>query len=143
MASFTGPVPNRSDQRVRRNKDAVEVEKVPVSGEVPVPELNIPDAHPFVVELYESMQISAQRKYYEPSDWAYAKTTLHFLNGLLLSSRPSAQMLAAVNSMLTQLLLTEGERRRVRIEVERSASTSQDATVISIADRFAEMLNAK
>jgi hypothetical protein len=120
----------------------VEIEKVTAIGIVEIPPLNIPDAHPFVTEIYESMKKSAQKKYYEPTDWAYAKTTLHFLNKLLWNPKPSAQMLASVNSMLTALLLTEGDRRRVRIEVERTAQPTKDAQVVSIADRFAEMLGA-
>ena len=93
-----------------------------------------------VTEIYESMKKSAQKKYYEPTDWAFAKVTLHFLNKLLYSPKPSAQMLASVNSMLASLLLTEGDRRRVRIEVERNPNPTQDAKVVSIADRFAEAL---
>jgi hypothetical protein len=97
-----------------------------------------------VAEIYDSMKKSAQRKYYEPSDWAYAKTTLHFLNKLLFNSHPSAMMLSAVDSMLAKLLLTEGDRRRVRIEVERSATAPDgDAKVLSMADRFAQALGAQ
>lgn len=114
-----GPVPKRSDQRIRRNKQDVAVETVVALGVVPVPELGIENPHPIVVDLYRSLRESAQAKYYEPSDWQFARLTMQMINNLCWSSRPSAQLLTAVNSMLTDLLVTEGARRRVRLEVER------------------------
>jgi len=140
MAGFTGPIPKRSEELIRRNTPDVEIDKVTAIGPVTIPPLNIPDAHPFVTEIYESMKKSAQKKYYEPTDWAYAKTTLHFLNKLLWNPQPSAMMLSSVNSMLTSLLLTEGDRRRVRIEVERKA-TQGDASVIPISEVYRQRLD--
>lgn len=134
-----GPIPNRSDQRVRRNTPDSPVDTITAIGPVSIPPLGIPDCHPLVSDLYESMKKSAQTRYYEESDWAYARVTLHFLNKLVWSSKPSSQMLASINSMLTSLLLTEGDRRRVRIEVERQLSGS-DATVTPISELFRKRL---
>jgi hypothetical protein len=58
---------------------------------------------------------------------------LHFADVLLKSSRPSGQLLSTVQTMLTDLLLTEGARRRVRLEVERNQS---EAAVLDVADMF-------
>jgi hypothetical protein len=91
------------------------------------------DVHPLVNELFLSLKDSAQSRFYEPSDWAYAKFTLHFADVLLKSSRPSGQLLSTVQTMLTDLLLTEGARRRVRLEVERNQS---EAAVLDVADMF-------
>ncbi|GAB4584419.1 hypothetical protein Ntsu_22510 [Nocardia sp. IFM 10818] len=132
-----GPVPKRSDQRVRRNKDEVPVESVSALGTVKIPELGFDDPHPLIVDLFRSLSSSAQSKYYEPSDWQFARFTLHFANQLLKSGRPSAQLLAAVNQALTDLLVTEGSRRRVRLEIERNQS---DGAVIDIADLFRQKL---
>jgi hypothetical protein len=46
-------------------------------------------------------------------------------------------MLASVNSMLATLLVTEGDRRRVRLEVERS---QEGAKVLDIAEMFRKKL---
>ena len=132
-----GPVPKRSDERIRRNKDEVPIEKVSVIGPVATPELGFKDPHQLVTDLYNSLSQSAQSQFYEPSDWQYARTAFHFLDGLLKSGRPSGQMLATVNSMLTDLLLSEGSRRRVRLEVERN-QTGGD--VIDVAAMFRERL---
>lgn len=134
----TGPVPKRSDQRIRRNKPDVPVDKVSAIGAVRVPELDMPDAHPLVHEFYLSMRESAQAKYFEASDWAYAKLTLHFTDLLLKSGRPSGQLLSTVQTMLSELLVSEGARRRVRLEVERSGSGV--AEVLEIADIYRKRL---
>ena len=101
---------------------------------VPIPDsLGFDDPHPLVEELFLSMKESAQSRYFEPSDWAYAKFALHFADILLKSARPSAQLLASVQTMLTDLLVSEGSRRRVRLEVERSESAG---AVLDVADLF-------
>lgn len=120
MAGITGPVPNRSEQRIRRNLPDVPIDKVSAIGVVAIPDLGLLNPHPIVTDLYQAMRDSAQSKYYEPSDWQYARMTLHFVDKLMWAEKPSAMMLASVNSMLTTLLLTEGDRRRVRMEVERN-----------------------
>ena len=136
----TGPVPNRSDQRVRRNTPDTPIDKISAIGPVSIPDLDIPNAHPMVIDLYESMKTSAQSKFYEDSDWAYARVTFHFVNKLMKSSKPSAMMLSSVNSMLTSLLLTEGDRRRVRIEVERNQN---EGVVIDVAQMFRDQLQKR
>lgn len=132
-----GPIPKRSEERIRRNKLDVPIEKIPVIGRVDPPALGFDDPHPLVLDLYRSMSESAQSKYFEPSDWQYAKFTLHFADQLLKSPRPSSQMLAAVNSMLTDLLVSEGSRRRVRLEIERSEVMGE---VLDVADLFRQRL---
>ncbi|AEV52145.1 hypothetical protein [Rhodococcus phage RGL3] len=134
-----GPVPKRSEERIRRNQDEGPVEKVEALGTVEVPPLGLTDPHPMIVDLYESLADSAQAKFYEPSDWQYARFTLHFADQQVKSSKPSAQMLMAVQSALTDLLVSEGARRRVRLEIERSAAEGQ---VLDIASMFREKMQA-
>lgn len=131
-----GPIPKRSDERIRRNKDEA-LEKVAAIGVVRQPPLDFDDPHPLVVDLYLSLAESAQSRFYEPSDWQFAKFALHFADQLLKSRRPSAQLLASVQTMLTDLLVSEGSRRRVRLEVERSQSGGD---VLDVADMFRQRL---
>lgn len=132
-----GPIPKRSEERIRRNKDDVEITRIEAVGQVESPELGLDDPHPMIVDFWNSLAESAQSKYYEPSDWQYARFTLHFADKLVKSGRPSSQLLAAVNSSLTDLLVSEGARRRVRLEVEREQSKAQ---VIDIAAMFQEQM---
>jgi len=50
-----------------------------------------------------------------------------------MQDRRSPTMLAAVNTMLTSLLLTEGDRRRVQIEINRvDESEAESAGVVAL-----------
>ena len=121
MARSTGPVPKRSSERRRRNKpEGVEVTSVPV----PEPELvECPPAdeswHQIARDWYDSLAKSGQVVFYEPSDWATAKYVAEAMSRGLQGSRFSAQLFAAVSSAMTELLTTEGARRRARLEIER------------------------
>jgi hypothetical protein len=135
-----GPVPKRSDERIRRNKPDVPIEKVPVVGHVGIPDLGLDDPHDITTGLYSALIVSAQSKYFEDSDWAYARFTLHFVDKLVKSPRPSGQVLATVHSMMSDLLVSEGARRRFRIEIERAAEGTDD-NVIDIATLFKQRLS--
>lgn len=111
-----GPVPKRSEERVRRNK--VETSTILMIGDVEVPE---PDEawHPIAVQWYRSLAKSGQAKYFEPSDWAAAQLLAQQMTRMCAMRRASATMLAAVWAGMGDLLTTEAERRRVRIEIVR------------------------
>ena len=132
-------MPKRSDQVIRRNKPEVPVEKVTAIGAVLIPELGIANPHPWGYDLYRSLKNTAQRNYFEPSDWHYARLTMYVLNDMLQNDGIGAMKLTAVNQMLASLLLTEGDRRRLRIEIERSQD-GPEATVTQIADIYRERL---
>lgn len=145
-----GPVPERSDQKIRRNKDEVETEKVVAFGKVEVPELDLRHnigwdfdelpTHPITKDLYESLADSAQARYFEPSDWQLARFALHFANQLLWSAKPNGQVLATITSLFSDLLMSEGSRRRLRMEIERKGDNEQTGQVIDVQDRFRQML---
>lgn len=137
MAGTRGPVPKRSDRRIRRNKENGTVEKIPVIGPVEVPDLGFDDPHPIVEDLYRSLTESAQSKYYEPSDWQYARLALHFADQLLKSPKPNGQILSVVNQMFTSLLVSEGDRRRVQLEIERNEA---NGVVVDVAQMFRDRL---
>lgn len=133
-----GPVPKRSEERIRRNKEEVPIDKVTALGTVYAPLLNIEEPHYQTVSWYNSLIESAQSKYYEPSDWEYARILAHFLDRLLKNpnARGAAMMLTTLNTMMSNLLITEGDRRRVRLEVEREGTGLAD--VVDIASVFAD-----
>lgn len=122
---------------------------------MPVPDLGIENPHPFVVEFYESIRQSAQSNYYEPSDWQFARLTMYTLNEELNAvyqsgdnkgkKKPLGVMkLQVINQMMSTLLLTEGDRRRVRMEIERNAGpTAEGGKVLTMADHFKQVLGAQ
>lgn len=135
-----GPIRKRSDQRIRRNKDEFPTEVIEAFGPVEIPPLDFPDPHPIVQDLYRSLSESAQSRYYEPSDWQYARLALHFADLLLKSDKPNGQILATVNQMLTSLLVSEGDRRRVQLEIERNQA---EGVVVDVAELFRQQLTER
>lgn len=128
-----GPVPNRSDDlarpRERKGKEIVPVTK----GEArPV---KIPNAdrtwHPIALKLWEALKTSGQADFYQNSDWAFAYSLCEDLSYYKQSGKRSGQMLQTIYSAFERLLVAEGDRRRVRIElhepVEDGPSASDDA----------------
>lgn len=134
-----GPIPKRDSERIRRNLTLVQTDTVEMDGDVNIPDLDIENPHPLIVDLYESLKDSGQSKYYEPSDWQLARFCMHFANELVWSGKPSSMLLQQVNAMLSDLLVAEGQRRRVRLEVEREAAK---ASVASAADLYRERFHA-
>lgn len=133
-----GPVPARSDQRRRRNK--VEIDHAPLeAGRVYGPEP--PEwLQGLALEWYESLRTSGQAIYYTDSDWASALIIAKAIERF--ESRPSAHMLTAILSGFGALAATEGDRRRLRIELERVESDSEGAADVSWIDDARARLRA-
>lgn len=129
-----GPVPKRSSERRRRNKDSkpqtVELKGI---GPVPVPPSD-PNWHELAREWYEALASSGQSKFYEPSDWAAARLLAAVMSKNLKQTKFSSVLFATVWAGMGDLLTTEGERRRVRMEIEREQSNDEPASVTAIAD---------
>ncbi|AEJ93304.1 hypothetical protein FGG36_gp05 [Mycobacterium phage Jeffabunny] len=146
-----GPIGKRDEERVRRNKpEGGDTDTIQVIGPVPIPELgdisHLGETHQLVTEMYESIRKSAAVQYYEPTDWQFARMTLYMLNQELIAAQHNgkpvgAMKLTAINQMLSALLLTEGDRRRVRLEVERK-STGPDTggKVVDVTDVLKQRL---
>lgn len=130
-----GPVPKRSSERRRRNKDSV-AETITVDAAKPV-RIPKPNArwHPIAKRWFLSLAGSGQAVFYEPSDWALAEYIAEAMSrNLREQKRFSAVLFAAVMSGMTELLTSEGARRRVRLEVERGDAPVAPASVTAIAD---------
>ena len=134
-----GPVPKRSDERIRRNK--VEgLEKVEVLGLVKQPLLIIENPHPIVKKLYAALKTSAQAQYYEPAEWYIIQVILDKLNTEILKGTGSnGQLFMGLISELNDAhLISEGARRRHRLEITRN--DTQDAKVLKIEDYLDKVL---
>ena len=126
MAATRGPIPKRSDQRRRRNKSEVEVDKAAAGAITRGPDLGF-EAHELAADWYESLRVSGQSVYFEASDWAQARILVESLSRVLQSGNaPNGQFLASWFSAAGELLTTEGSRRRMRLELQRDNSTDED-----------------
>ena len=134
-----GPIPKRSEERRRRNKDdGPELVQAPSGPPSDLPDLPEPDGswHPVATEWYLSLRESGQAVFYQPSDCAMARYAAELMSrGLMEDRPPNGQYVAALNSVMASLLTTEGDRRRARIELERKPTVkSVPASVTAIAD---------
>ena len=136
-----GPIPTRSDQRRRRNVRDDQIHRAAGAAAVPVPPAD-ESWHPIAVEWYESLAKSGQSALYEPSDWSTARYVAEAMSRNLAASRFSAQLFAAVMAASTSLLVTEGDRRRLRIELERSQEVAEEAPDVSWIDDARARLRA-
>lgn len=131
-----GPVPNREADlarpRSRKGSDQQSVTK----GELrPV---SVPNAdrdwHPIARRLWDGLKSSGQADFFQNSDWAFAYSLCEDLSVYKKSGKRSGQMLQTIYSAMERLLVTEGDRRRVRIELHEPEDESTPAAVLAIAE---------
>ena len=135
-----GPVPKRTESRQRRNAPDVDVKRADGAEDVSQPAPD-PDWHPIASRLWESLGRSGQSRFYEPSDWAVAYSLMDDLSYYKASSKRSGQMLATIMSAMSSLLVTEGDRRRVQIELARpNADDSEENTKVAVMDKWRQKL---
>lgn len=141
-----GPPPKRSTERRRRNKtdasgrpyeDVVEAvvidQHAEITGEVVVPSPD-PTWHPIARMFWDSLLKSGQSMWYEPSDWAMAflvaESLSRDLNPQVVGITETGEVvkdtiplkgasLAAYQKSFTALLVNEGDRRKLRLELTR------------------------
>lgn len=134
MAVSRGPVPKREAQRRRQNEPEAPIDRAPGAAEVEVPKPN-PKWHPIAKRWFESLARSGQSAFYEPSDWATAELIAESMSRDLkpqvvgikeetgepvMATIPlKGASLAAYLKAFSVLLVTEGDRRRARLELER------------------------
>lgn len=145
----SGPLPKRSDQRRRTNEPEIPTEVAPGveagsdDAPEPPPRAEVPPPasswHPSMVEWYVSLIESQQSAWYEPSDWAVARLWCDIMSAAWKRDGvPSASLIGRWQVATTGLLTTEGDRRRMRIELARARPTKVEvekanATVLSLA----------
>jgi hypothetical protein len=140
-----GPVGNRSDQKDRRKQaknggpEDIPVTAVPrVAEPMAAPPLGFV-THDLAMEWYASLSRSAQSLYFEPSDWQTARIVAMELGRMLNAGKPSGQLFTALWTATGDLLSTEGQRRRLRFEIDRAPAgedEDDDAAIIDLATRL-------
>ncbi|QYW07853.1 terminase small subunit [Streptomyces phage RedBear] len=136
-----GPVPNREADLARpRSRKGGDVQEVTKGEMRPV---KIPNAdrdwHPIARRLWDSLKTSGQADFYQNSDWAFAFSLCEDLSHYKKSGKRSGQMLQTIYSSFERLLVAEGDRRRVRIELHEPEPETTPASVLAIADYRQEL----
>lgn len=135
-----GPVPKRSTERLghvtQAESDSIERLDPNVALAVPAPPLGL-ELHQLAVDWYDSLAVSGQARHYEPSDWQVARIIAQSIHDYMADSKRSSMKFAALMAAMSNLLVTEGDRRRVRMEIDRTPVDSSllDARV-AVLDRY-------
>jgi len=137
-----GPVPKRDDQRRRTNtpeggpaEKGEHVECTPPPAKA--------SWHPIARAWYDSLPQSGQSWWYQASDWATAYLLTEEIDrqlkpqvigltkdgDVIKGHRPMGAALAAILKGMTNLMVTEGDRRRARVELERQARAAKTGSV--------------
>lgn len=142
MPRKPGPPPKRSTQRRRRNSSSDEVERVSVPDEIRGPKLTNARQHTAVARrFWESLRESGQAEFYEASDWAAAELLTFAIDSYV--KRPSGRMLRAISAGMGGLLVTEADRRRVRLELERKRHTEGEDGDVSEIEEYRRRLGRR
>ena len=144
-----GPIPMRSSELSReRDADRANRPKLTKGKSIPhvVPAVNL-SWEPMVIRLYEAARNSGMAAYFEASDWAYFALLCSDLSDIRYQmqqgGRVSPVVYQTIMRELNSLGLTEGERRRIRIELEAEADdTTDEDTVAHVADYRAKLHDA-
>lgn len=134
-----GPVGKRTEERTRRNKttesgasnEVTKGEALPFKW--PAPQRTW---HKMAREWYEGLRDSGMAAYYQQSDVAQAVVIANELSEYLTNAgeRRSSMMFAAIMTAMTGLGVTEGDRRRMRIELEAPKAAVDSVGVTSLKD---------
>lgn len=126
---MSGPPPAQDDKRRRSNKPASYGAAEPeVGGEAAPPprELGIANVDEMVVDLWDSLQGSAESSYYSEADWHRARFELRYLNAVLSRGVPGAEAWKTVQMGLNTLLISPAEKRRLGIAIKARKGDEDD-----------------
>lgn len=127
-----GPVPKRSTERRRTNAPEVPIVTAPAAATSEAPPLR-DGSSVAAQDWYGALAASGQSRFYEPSDWATAQLVAVAIDTYV--ENPTAMMLRTILTASSALLATEGDRRRLRIELVRQAGDpDEDAAVAALDD---------
>ena len=137
-----GPPPNRgndysnaSNARRAARRSGKVTTVAPRKARIPDPN---PEWHHVCVMLWEAAKNSGQETFYQETDWVFLYSLLDDLSAAKAkyhadgSGKPPAILLQTIFSAMSALGFTEGDRRRMRIELTSDAGPSEDASVTAI-----------
>lgn len=151
------PIPKRAGQRhghrSKAERDRANPSRAAGASRVPVPPTN-GKWHPVAKRWYQSLRDSGQAVFYEPSDWATAYLVAESISRelspqpvltkdgvVMVSMPPKAAAVTAWMKGMSALMVTEGDRRRVRVELDRrTGNEDQAAAEVSVLDDYRRRL---
>ena len=128
------PVPKRDDKR--RNRVTAKADKIYAEGRVEAPAAPAAWSQQ-AKDWYASLAESAQAEFYEPSDWQTALVAGWLLDEWMSTRR--ATTMGEFRMLCTQLVATEGDRRRARLEIHRNAPEEEKRGAVAVSEYKARL----
>lgn len=138
----------RSDQRIRRNKDdpdSLGVARAPGAAVVKAPRVDS-RWETLTKNWFRSLKESGQSHFFEPSDWQAAVLVAKQMDVLLKKQKETGQPIRAsafeaLWAAMGDLLTTEGQRRRIKVELQREDTNADpDAVaVVSVMEHYRDL----
>lgn len=138
------PIPKRSDQLHNKRGGRLDgLTQLEIANPyVDQPEGN-PDWNPIAKQWYESLPESGQSHYYQASDWATAYMCADLISREFdraddpeTKKGVSAMMMHEIFAQAGNLLTTEGERRRLRLELIRAEKKDDGNEVVTAMEQY-------
>jgi hypothetical protein len=131
-----GPLPKRTDQRRRVNKPDTPLRKGKAQPFVECPPPG-KDWDKRAKDWYKSLALSGQSVFYEPADWQTAQLAGALLSDIYRNGFAVTSQVTAWMNMNTELMATEGARRRARVELHRE-DPAEDTSKKILASRTSD-----
>jgi hypothetical protein len=135
------PIPKREEalarDRSRKGGNRPAVTKGQMRAAV-VPDAD-PSWHVAAKQVYDAACTSGQADFYQSSDYAILWSLCGDLSVAKSSGRLSGQLLATIYGALDSLGLTEGERRKMRIELQPLPTPEADEGEAAVLDMRAKL----
>ena len=139
-----GPAPNRGNDysnasNARRAAQRSGKVTTVAAHKARIPEPN-PDWHHVCKMLWEAAHNSGQCAFYQETDWVFLYSILDDLSAAKAkyhvdgSGKPPAILLQMIYSAMSSLGFTEGDRRRMRIELDNDSPDVEDESITAISD---------
>lgn len=133
-----GPVGKRSDAKHgHRSKEELRVDKAAAGSEVVWHPADT-KWNPIAARFYAGLQVSGQVQFYEQSDADTAYYVAEAMSRNLTDGKFSAMLFASVMSSMGDLLVTEGSRRRAKVELQRELEAPDTEVDDAIRDLLSD-----
>lgn len=132
-----GPLAKRVEERRRRNIVPGE-SVVEMHGPVVIPPAR-EGWHPVATAYYEAFKDSGESLFFEPTDWTHAQFACELVTRALAEGATAAQATAAL-AALKDLLPTETDRRKAKLQVTRILGESESENAPTALDQYRKVL---
>lgn len=138
-----GPAPKPASQRRRANKPESHGEAETTSAEAGLQPVELGfEAHEIIAKLWSVLGDSAEAKFYSAADWQRVRLELYYANYTLNGDKISSMAWAAVQSGLSELLISPADKRRAGIEMKPKTSDPDAEAAVAQLDEYRARLQS-